>query len=70
MGQKTNVLTLRKLKPDLNLISSNPKFFLYGFQFLKNFEKFLLRKGVLIVEKTFNFDNNQIFFALTTYKNI
>jgi hypothetical protein len=67
MGQKTNVLTLRKLKPDLNLISSNPKFFLYGFQFLKNFEKFLLRKGVLIVEKTFNFDNNQIFFALTTF---
>ena len=38
MGQKTNVLTLRKLKPDLNLISSNPKFFLYGFQFLKNFD--------------------------------
>ena len=67
MGQKTNVLTLRKLKPDLNLISSNPKFYLYGFQFLKNFEKFLLRKGVLIVEKTFNFDNNQIFFALTTF---
>jgi len=67
MGQKTNVLTLRKLKPQLNLISENSKSFLYGFNFLKNFEKLLSRKGILVLDKTLNLENNKIFFTLTTF---
>ena len=61
MGQKTNVLTLRKRKSQLNLLSNNSKAFLYGFQFLKNFEKLLSRKGILVLEKTLNFYNNKVF---------
>ena len=67
MGQKTNVLTLRKTKPRLNLVSDSSKSFLYGFNFLKNFEKLLSRKGILVIDKTLNLDNNQIFISLTTF---
>jgi hypothetical protein len=67
MGQKTNVLTLRKRKSQLNLLSNSSKAFLYGFQFLKNFEKLLSRKGILVLEKTLNFYNNQAFLTLTTF---
>lgn len=67
MGQKTNVLTLRKSKQQLHLISDNSKFFLYGLNFIKNFEKLLLKKGVLVIDKTLNFDRNQFFFTFTTF---
>jgi len=67
MGQKTNVLTLRKIKPELNLLSENSKSFLYGFKFLKNFEKLLLGKGILLIDKALNFENKQIFLNLTAF---
>lgn len=67
MGQKTNVLTLRKIKPELNLLSENSKSFLYGFKFLKNFEKLLLGKGILLIHKGLNFENKQIFLNLTAF---
>jgi len=67
MGQKTNVLTLRKTKSKLNLLVENSKLFLYGFKFLKNFEKLLLGKGILLLEKTLNFENNQLFLTVTTF---
>ena len=67
MGQKSNVLTLRNLKQNLNLITENSKLFLYGFTFLKNFEKLLSKKGILVTERVLNFDNNQCFLNLTTF---
>ena len=67
MGQKTNVLTLRKRKPELSLGIENPKLFLYGFNFLKNFEKLLVKKGILLIDKTLNFDNKQFFITATTF---
>lgn len=67
MGQKTNVLTLRKTREQLNLSIENAKLFLYGFKFLKNFEKLLLGKGILLIDKILNFENKQIFFTITTF---
>jgi len=67
MGQKTNVLTLRKTREQLNLSIENAKLFLYGFKFLKNFEKLLLGKGVLLIDKILNFENKQIFFTITAF---
>jgi 3'-phosphoadenosine 5'-phosphosulfate sulfotransferase len=61
MGQKTNVLTLRKNKiENLNLNSESTKFFLYGFFFIKHFEKLLLRKGIILASKILNYENGQI----------
>ena len=68
MGQKTNVLTLRKNKlENLNLNSESTKFFLYGFFFIKHFEKLLLRKGIILASKILNYENGQFFLNITTF---
>ena len=41
MGQKSNVLTLRKSEVNLNLYRNNSLEFLYGYTFLKLIEKLL-----------------------------
>jgi hypothetical protein len=63
MGQKSNTLTLRTTKNNLNLLQKDSKSFLYGFKFLNFFEKLLNKKGVVITEKTLNFVANQVFFT-------
>jgi hypothetical protein len=68
MGQKTNVLTLRKNKTEnLNLNSGDTKLFLQGFFFLKHFERLLLGKGILVVDKTLNYENKQFSLNLTAF---
>ena len=34
---------------------------------MKNFDKLLLGKGILLVEKTLNFENSQLFLTATTF---
>lgn len=63
MGQKSNTLTLRTAKNNLNLLQKGSKSFLYGFRFLNFFEKLLNKKGVVMTEKTLNFVANQAFFT-------
>jgi len=58
MGQKANILTLRKYKKNLNLITENSKHFLYGYQFLSFFEKLLSKKNIYISKKTLNINSN------------
>ena len=74
MGQKSNLVTLRKNKANLNLLSTNSKYFLYGYKFSEFFEKLLNKKNVLISSKTLNINNNQIFinfnFFFRTIKTI
>lgn len=68
MGQKSNVLTLRK-KKNLNF-SGNEKEsikFLYGLYFLKSFEQLLKRKNILLVETNINFISNQLYLDLTFF---
>jgi len=67
MGQKSNILTIRNSKLQLNLLNDNPKTFLYGFTFLKNFEKLLNKKNVLIINKELNFEANKCFLNIITF---
>ena len=64
MGQKSNILTLKPFKKQINLISENPKKFLYGFTFLNLFEKLLSKKGVILLSKTLNLENNTFYLNI------
>ena len=55
MGQKANLLTLKKQKKDFNLVNLDTKVFLYSLQFLKYFETLLNKKNILIIKKTLYF---------------
>ena len=61
MGQKSNILTLRKKNKNLSFLNSEkePIKFLFGLNFLKSLEQLLKRKNILLVEKTLNFDCSQ-----------
>jgi hypothetical protein len=78
MGQKSNILTVRNGKSNLNLKKNNSKLFLYGLKFLELLNTLFLSKEILLTEKTFNIVNNQCFYNLelfyrtkkvVTYKN-
>ena len=78
MGQKSNILTVRNVKSNLNLKKNNSKLFLYGLKFLELLNTVTFSKDILLTEKTLNFVNNQCFFnlelfyrtkKLVTYKN-
>lgn len=67
MGQKANILTLRKYKKNLNLITGNSKQFLYGFQFLSFFEKLLSNKNIFVSKKNLNINGNKTFLNLDVF---
>ena len=55
MGQKSNILTVRNIKSNLNLKKNNSKLFLYGFKFLELLNTVTFNKDILLTEKTLNF---------------
>jgi len=59
MGQKANLLTLNKKHSQFNLASINNKVFFNSLKFLKFFEFLLKKRGVIILNQTFNIMNNQ-----------
>ena len=67
MGQKSNILTIRNKKSNLNLKQNNSKLFLYGFKFLDLLNTLTLSKDIMLTEKTFNFVNNQCFYNLELF---
>jgi hypothetical protein len=68
MGQKSNLLTLRKNKTkELNLQSQEPKLFLKGYTFLNKFERLLNKKNILMDEKELNFEANKIFLNISIF---
>lgn len=67
MGQKSNILTLRNKKVNLNLLKKNSKEFLYGFTFLNYFDNFLKKKSIFIADRELNFIGNQAFFVLNLF---
>lgn len=67
MGQKSNILTVRNSKTNLNLKKNNSKVFLYGLKFFELINTLLLRKDILLVNKTLNFVNNQSFYTLELF---
>jgi hypothetical protein len=48
MGQKSNTLTLRNYKENLNLLTSNSKEFQNSLEFLNVFKRSLEKKGVIL----------------------
>ena len=70
MGQKSNLLTLRKNKTkELNLQSQEPKLFLKGYTFLNKFERLLNKKNILMDEKELNFEANKIFLNISIFRS-
>lgn len=66
MGQKSNVLTLKKKQKNLNF-SGNEKEsikFLHGLQFLKSFEQLLKKKNILLAGNQINFVGNKVYLDL------
>ena len=67
MGQKSNILTVRNSKTNLNLKKNNSKVFLYGLKFFELIKTLLLSKDILLVNKTLNFVNNKSFYTLELF---
>ena len=67
MGQKANLLTVRKTRIQTNLLTSNPKLFVYGLLFVKFLEKLLRKKNVLLVSKEINFEANKCFLKCVVF---
>lgn len=69
MGQKSNVLTLKKRQNSLNF-SGNEKEsikFLYGLRFLKSFEQLLKKKNILLTGNQINFVGNKVHLDLNVF---
>jgi hypothetical protein len=67
MGQKANLLTVRKTRTQTNLVTSSPKLFIYGLLFVKFLEKLLRKKNVLLVSKEINFEANKCFLKCSVF---
>ena len=69
MGQKSNLLTLRKKNKNLSFLGNEKESrkFLCGLNLLKFLEQLLKRKNVLLTEKTLNFDSNKSYLNLTLF---
>jgi|TARA_B110000093_G_C12907169_1_gene383032 hypothetical protein len=67
MGQKSNILTLRKSQVQPNLFSENSKKFIGGFTFLNFLDKLLVNKNILLTNKELNFEGNKIFLNLSLF---
>lgn len=70
MGNKANILTLRKSEINLNLYRNNPFEFLYGYSFLKLLETFFKSYKVFLVKFILNFVENKIFINFILFFNI
>jgi hypothetical protein len=67
MGQKSNLITLQSKSKNLNLITQSPRTFLKSFVFLKNFERLLSKKNVIIDKKELNFESNRMFLNISLF---
>lgn len=69
MGQKSNVLTLRKSEVNLNLYRNNSLEFLYGYTFLKLIEKLFSQYKIFLTKFVLNFVENKIFINFVLFFN-
>lgn len=70
MGQKANVLTLRKSEVNLNLYRNNSLEFLYGYTFLKLIEKMFSNHKIFLTKFILNFVENKIFINFVLFFNV
>lgn len=66
MGQKSNIVTLRKTQKNLSFQGNKreSKQFLYGLTFLNFLEQLLNQKKIILTDKTFSFVNNEVYLSL------
>lgn len=69
MGQKSNILTSRKVQKNLSFHESDkrPRQFLYGLKFLAFLEQLLNQKSIVLTDKTLNFINNKVYLNITFF---
>lgn len=69
MGQKSNIVTLRKTQKNLSFqgIKKESKQFTYGLKFLNFLEQLLDQKNITLTTKTLNLVNNEIYLNLTFF---
>ena len=70
MGNKANVLTLRKSEVNLNLYRNNSLEFLYGYTFLKLIEKMFSSHKIFLTKFILNFVENKIFLNFVLFFNV
>jgi hypothetical protein len=69
MGQKSNTLTLRKTYKNLSFqgTKKESKQFLYGLKFLSFLEQLLNQKNIILINKTLNLVNKEVYLNLTFF---
>jgi Ribosomal protein S3, C-terminal domain len=69
MGQKSNIITLREHNKNLSFLENEKesKKFLYGLNFCRNFENLLIRKGMVLTDRTMHFVNNHCYLNLSVF---
>ena len=67
MGQKSNILTLRKFDVNLNLYRNNSFEFIYGYIFLKLIEKMFNSHKIFLIKFILNFVENKIFINFVLF---
>jgi uncharacterized protein YjbI with pentapeptide repeats len=67
MGQKSNLLTLRTNKENIDSRSLNPKEFLNSFEFLNSLKRSLDKKGILVTFSSLNTNANTCYLTLETF---
>jgi uncharacterized membrane protein len=67
MGQKSNILTIKKRITQELSSTSNIKLFLLSFQFFKILNQLLLKKNFILTEKRLSFSNSQIFLTFEVF---
>ena len=66
MGQKSNLLTLRKIK-NSNLVSLQYKNFIYPVNFLRHLKRLFYQKKIFLVKSSFNISGNQTVLCLQLF---
>jgi hypothetical protein len=67
MGQKSNLITLRKFEHNFNLLSYNSKNFVFIFKFLNSLKYLFANKNVWLLSNVVNFISNKLYFTLYLY---
>jgi hypothetical protein len=67
MGQKSNLITIRKTHPTINLESLNSKQFASFLKYFKMFETLARRKGILIFKQIFNISSGTGYFNIAVF---
>ena len=69
MGQKSNIITLRKYNKNLSFLETEKesKKFLYGLNFFQSFEQLLSRKNIILINRTMHFVNNHCYFNFSVF---